>query len=99
MGTMTVGTAGTNGYYRNASGEIDGNFIGTDFRSLGLTNQCLALQLFGPHFEADMNGDGVVTITDWGRSDASWPGSIRRRSGSYSPKPTAPRAVRWVMEP
>lgn len=48
-GTLTLGTAGTNGYYRNASSETDGNFLGGSFRYLtGLTNQGLALQLFGP---------------------------------------------------
>lgn len=49
VGTLPVGTAGTNGYYRNASSETNGNFLGSSFRSLsGLTNQSLALQLFGP---------------------------------------------------
>ena len=46
-GALTLGTAGTNGYYRNASSETDGNFLGSSFRSLGQTNQGLALQLIG----------------------------------------------------
>ncbi len=53
-GAFTVGTPGVFGYYRNASGETDGNFLGSSFRwsadasGNSLPNQGLALQLFGP---------------------------------------------------
>jgi hypothetical protein len=47
VGSSAVGTAGTGGYYRNASSEADGNFLGSSFRTLsGQTNQSLALILY-----------------------------------------------------
>lgn len=47
-GSLNLGTANTFGYYRNASGEVDGNFTGDDFKTLGAgLNQGLALRLFG----------------------------------------------------
>lgn len=42
----TVGTALFNGYYRNANSETNGNFTST-LRSLGYTNQSLALRVYG----------------------------------------------------
>lgn len=63
VGALSVGTAGTYGYYRNASGESDGNFLGSSFRTLAtVTNQGLALQLFGgpvPPLAVTNAADGV----------------------------------------
>jgi hypothetical protein len=42
----TVGSQLFNGYYRNANSEVDGNFTST-LRSLGFTDQGLALRVFG----------------------------------------------------
>lgn len=42
----TVGSNVFNGYYRNANSETNGNFTST-LRSLGLTNQSVALRVFG----------------------------------------------------
>ena len=42
----TVGTQVFNGYYRNAASETDGNFT-SSLRSLGYTNQSLALRIYG----------------------------------------------------
>lgn len=44
--TPTVGSEIFNGYYRNANSETNGNFTST-LRSLGLTNQSLALRVYG----------------------------------------------------
>ncbi len=42
----TVGSNVFNGYYRNAASETNGNFTST-LRSLGLTNQSMALRIYG----------------------------------------------------
>jgi hypothetical protein len=42
----TVGSNVFNGYYRNANSETNGNFTST-LRSLGLTNQSLAVRVYG----------------------------------------------------
>lgn len=42
----TVGANVFNGYYRNAAGETDGNFTSA-LRSLGLTNQSVAVRVYG----------------------------------------------------
>lgn len=42
----TVGSNVFNGFYRNANSETDGNFTST-LRSFGLTNQSMALRVFG----------------------------------------------------
>ncbi len=42
----TVGSNVFNGYYRNANSETNGNFT-SSIRSLGLTNQSLALRVYG----------------------------------------------------
>jgi hypothetical protein len=42
----TVGSNVFNGYYRNAASESNGNFTST-LRSLGLTNQSMALRIYG----------------------------------------------------
>ena len=42
----TVGSQLFNGYYRNANSEVNGNFTST-LRSLGLTDQGLAVRVFG----------------------------------------------------
>jgi hypothetical protein len=47
-GTLSLGTAGTNGFYQNISSETDGNFLGSSFRFFtGVANQGLALKLSG----------------------------------------------------
>lgn len=54
VGPLTVGSdplAGGNGYYRNASGETDFNFLGSDYRTINVSTSespsTLALQLSG----------------------------------------------------
>jgi hypothetical protein len=42
----SVGSQVFNGYYRNAAGETDGNFV-SSLRSLGLQNQSLAVRVYG----------------------------------------------------
>ena len=42
----TVGSESFNGYYRNANSETNGNFT-SSLRSLGYTNQSLALRVYG----------------------------------------------------
>jgi hypothetical protein len=43
---ISVGNQNFSGYYRNASSEVNGNFI-SSLRSLGLPSQSLALRVFG----------------------------------------------------
>lgn len=48
VGGFNIGTVGTYGFYRNVSGETDGNFRGDSWRwNPGMTNQALAFQLYG----------------------------------------------------
>ena len=44
---FAVGSSSMNGYYRNASTRTDYNFANTDSRTLGLTNQGIAIILKG----------------------------------------------------
>ena len=63
----TTGTEVFNGYYRNANSETNGNFTST-LRSLSLTNQSLALRVYGDVTAAPepstwaMMGLGVVGV-------------------------------------
>jgi hypothetical protein len=45
-GPASIGANMFNGYYRNAAGEVDGNFSST-LRSLGVANQSLAVRIYG----------------------------------------------------
>ena len=73
-GSLTLGTAGTNGYYRNAASETNGNFLGSSFRAFGgVTNQGLALRLSGaPGLTSDTTAPSVV-VTPTGTTTNSSP--------------------------
>ena len=71
----TVGSNVFNGYYRNANSETDGNFTSA-LRSLGVTNQGLAVRVYGnvvpePGTWALLAAGGVVGLL-----------AVRRRAGA-----------------
>jgi hypothetical protein len=62
--TPAVGSNLFNGYYRNANSEVNGNFTST-LRSLGQTNQSVALRIYSPVPEAGtwlMMGLGLAAL-------------------------------------